>query len=226
MWFDVPQRPNDWRKAERHLKASDPRLARVINAVGPCTLTPRRDNFVVLCKAIFTQQISTAVATVLFSRFRNLFPMRRPTPQRVVDVLNGDESRLKSVGLSRQKRAYLLDLAEKFAAGHIPTRSFARMDDERIIESLTQVKGVGRWTAEMFLIFVLNRPDVLPVDDLGLQKGVQMLNGWREMPTKQQVADACAAWHPWRTVGTWYMWRGWDELLKLSNGQKEGARGK
>ncbi len=184
-------------------------MKKLIARVGPCTLHPRRDYFVVLCKAIFTQQISTKVATTLFGRFRDQFPLRRPTPARVATFLtHGDEQLIRTCGLSRQKRAYVLDLAERFAAGDIQTRRFARMADEEIIESLTRVKGVGRWTAEMFLIFVLNRPDVLPVDDLGLREGVKVAYGLDERPGAQALTELGDRWRPHRTIATWYLWRG------------------
>ena len=208
MWFDRPNSQPDWQPAMRHLGRADPVLARVIDRVGPCTLHPRRDYFVVLCKAIFTQQISTAIATILFNRFRDLFPQRRPTPPRVLEVLtDGDEQALRGCGLSRQKRAYLIDLARHFVDGRIPTRRLSRMDDEQVIEALVGVKGIGRWTAEMFLIFTLNRPDVLPVDDLGLREGVRALYGLDERPLASALIARGEAWRPYRSIATWYVWR-------------------
>jgi DNA-3-methyladenine glycosylase II len=208
MWFETPQRAPDWAPAIRHLRR-DPVMRGIIQRVGPCTLHPRRDYFVVLCKSIFTQQISTAVATTLFGRFRELFPMRRPTPARVVAALtNGNAQALRGCGLSRQKHSYLLDLSQRFVAGQVPTRKFAAMTDEQIIESLVQVKGIGRWTAEMFLIFVLNRPDVLPVDDLGLREGAKRFYRLSERPRAAELTALGERWRPWRTVATWYLWRG------------------
>ena len=208
MWFEQDGDAGVWRPAVRHLAAADPALARVIERVGRCTLAPRRDYFVVLCKAIFTQQISTAVATVLFGRFRDLFPQRRPTPPLVLEALRTQPADvMKYCGLSRQKAAYIKDLAEHFIDNRIPTRRLARMDDEAVVEALVNVNGIGRWTAEMFLIFTLNRPDVLPVDDLGLQEGVRELRGLAERPRAKALAGMCEAWRPWRTVATWYLWR-------------------
>jgi DNA-3-methyladenine glycosylase II len=207
MWFDRPPGVPDWSAAEAHLRRADPALAGVIDRVGPCTLAPRRDYFVVLCKAIFTQQISTVVATTLFGRFRDLFPGRRPTPGRVLDVLRGDPAVLRGCGLSRQKTSYLADLAAHFADGRIPTRRLAGMGDERVIEALTAVRGIGRWTAEMFLIFTLNRPDVLPVDDLGLRVGVGALDGLAERPPAAHVTARAERWRPYRSIATWYLWR-------------------
>jgi DNA-3-methyladenine glycosylase II len=213
MWFNRPPRRPDWRAAERHLRKADPRLAAVIKRVGPCTLVPRRDYFVVLCKAIFTQQISTKVAATLFARFRDLFPMRRPTPGLVIQLLhtNGGESAagvMRACGLSRQKASYLLDLARHFHEQRVPTRRLSRMSDEQVIDALVHVRGIGRWTAEMFLIFTLNRPDVLPVDDLGLCEGVRNLDGLPSRPTGKQVTARGEVWRPYRSIATWYLWRG------------------
>jgi DNA-3-methyladenine glycosylase II len=205
MSFKRSRKVSPWKPAVRHLRQADPVLAGLIDRVGPCTLSPRRDYFVALCRAILAQQVSTTVARIFFARFRLLFPRQRPTPQAV--LLLSDEP-LRGVGLSRQKLGYLRDLAGRFAAGQIPTRRFARMSDEEIIQSLLPIKGVGRWTAEMFLIFVLNRPDLLPVDDLGVKKGVQRAYGLKELPDAERMKALAEPWRPWRTVATWYLWRG------------------
>ncbi|MCC7349708.1 MAG: DNA-3-methyladenine glycosylase 2 family protein [Phycisphaerales bacterium] len=210
MWFEDSKVCPPWNAAARALAKADPKLGRLIATVGPCTLRRRRDYFVVLAKAIFSQQISTAVARVLFARFRKQFPAGRPTPQRVLDLLSKNPQAARRCGLSRQKEAYLLDLARHFVTGEIPTRRFARMEDEQIIQSLVRVKGVGRWTAEMFLIFVLNRPNVLPVDDLGLRKGIQKLRRLKELPKPKQCTQIGRRWHPHRSLATWYLWRSLD----------------
>ena len=208
MWFTEPARRPDWTAAVAHLAGVDPVLAGVIAAVGPCTLHPRRDHFVVLCKAIFSQQISVAGATTLFGRFRDHFPQRRPTPGRVIDFLTtADADVIKRCGLSRQKQAYVLDLARRFRDRDVPTARFGRMDDEQIIAALTATKGIGRWTAEMFLIFVLNRPDVLPVDDLGLRKGFQRAYGLGGLPGLDELRRLAQPWRPFRSIATWYLWR-------------------
>jgi DNA-3-methyladenine glycosylase II len=204
MWFDSTDANDRWAPAIKHLCKVDPVMRRIIAATGPCTLRPRRDYFVVLCKSIFSQQISTTVAAVLFGRFRNLFPLRRPTPAR---VQNGPPDRLAGCGLSRQKQAYILDLARHFVDRKIPTARLQACDDEQIIQSLTQVKGIGRWTAEMFLIFVLNRTDLLPVDDLGLRKGVQLAYGLPDMPAADQLKTRAEIWRPYRSIATWYLWK-------------------
>jgi DNA-3-methyladenine glycosylase II len=208
MWFDSADLQPDWDIAQKHLSKVDPVLRSIIKKVGPCTLHRRRDYFVVLCQSIFSQQISVAVAATLFKRFRNQFPRQRPTPARVIELLTRlQEQNLTGYGLSRQKMAYVLDLARHFETGKLKTRDFARMDDERIIQALTDVKGIGRWTAEMFLIFVLNRPDVYPVDDLGLRKSVQRAYALPEMPTVKQLHQIAEKWKPYRSLATWYLWR-------------------
>jgi DNA-3-methyladenine glycosylase II len=207
MWFEEPPTTPDWRLARAHLAGVDPVMKRIIRRVGPCTLAPRRDYFVVLCKSIFTQQISTRIATILYGRFSDHFPRRRPTPHLVLRVLTGDDAVAKRCGLSKQKRSYLLDLARHFADGEIPTRQIPRMSDEEIIQSLVRVKGIGRWTAEMFLIFVLNRPDVLPVDDLGLREAVKAAYGLAERPAASDLRAIAEKWQPYRTLATWYLWR-------------------
>jgi DNA-3-methyladenine glycosylase II len=208
VWFEQHVNGVDWLPAVRHLNRVDPALGRVIQKVGPCTLAPRRDYFVVLCKAIFTQQISTAVAAVLFGRFRELFPRRRPTPALVLEALRREPAEvIRRCGLSRQKAVYLQDLAQHFVDNRIPTRRLARMDDEAVIEALVNVNGIGRWTAEMFLIFTLNRPDVLPVDDLGLREGVRVIYRLGERPAAKLLTEMGERWRPWRSVATWYVWR-------------------
>jgi DNA-3-methyladenine glycosylase II len=211
--IDLKARPAcpGWTGAERHLSKVDPILRRIIRRVGPCTLAPRKDYFAALCQSILNQQISTQVAIVIYNRFRDLFPRRRPTPEALLQI---DDVTLRGVGLSRQKLLYLRSLAEAFASGNVPVRRFNRMDEE-IIQSLIPVKGIGRWTVEMFLMFVLNRPDVLPVDDLGLKKGVQQAFGLPELPKAPEIIDLAQSWRPYRTVATWYLWRtGWPDMLK------------
>lgn len=205
MWFNTPANSPDWSPAIAHLRRADPVLAAIIDRVGPCTLHPRRDYFVALCKSICTQQVSTVVATIIFARFRLLFPRQQPTPQRLLTLT---DDQLRAVGFSRQKVSYLRDLAVHFVDNRIPTRRFARMTDEQIIESLLPIKGVGRWTAEMFLIFVLNRPDLLPVDDLGIRKSAQSAYRLAALPDAETLLALAAPWRPWRTIATWYLWRG------------------
>jgi DNA-3-methyladenine glycosylase II len=204
MWFENPPTVSTWDQAVSHLVAADPILAKAIGRVGPCTLAPRRDYFTSLCRAIFAQQLSTAVANVLFGRFTKLFGRGKPTPKKVLAL---SDEQLISTGLSRQKRSFIRDLALKFADGEVPVKKFPDMSDEEIVQALLPVKGIGRWTVEMFLIFVMNRPDVWPIDDLGVRKVVMQLYGLRKLPEGPKLIKLAEPWRPWRTVATWYLWR-------------------
>ncbi|HEY1922781.1 MAG TPA: hypothetical protein VGG44_08435, partial [Tepidisphaeraceae bacterium] len=156
----MTRKTNKWSVARKHIAKADPIMGKIATAVGPCTLKPNRDHFSMLCKSIYSQQISTVVAGVLFGRFKERFPRKRPTPEHALKLLNhADPNHLQGCGLSRQKRKYLIDLSEHFVNGKIPSRRLSRMSDEEVIEALTAVNGIGRWTAEMFLMFVLNRED-------------------------------------------------------------------
>src|SRR5450432_534253 len=210
MWYVKSKTKPDWSAATHYLRRADPKLAKMIKKVGPCTIVPRRDYYPFLCVCIFNQQISMKIAAILYGRFRDLFPRRKPHPKHLLDLHERDELWIKKCGVSRQKREYLLDLSRKFIEGKIPTRKFARMSDEEVIESLTQIKGIGRWTAEMFLMFVLDRPDVLPVDDLGLREAVKRLYNLRERPDAKKLRKIAESWRPWRSIATWYLWRGME----------------
>jgi DNA-3-methyladenine glycosylase II len=207
----MTKKSNQWSAARKHLGEADPIMRKIATAVGPCTLKPNRDHFSMLCKSIYSQQISTVVAAVLFGRFKERFPRKRPTPDHALKLLNhSDPNHLQGCGLSRQKRKYLIDLSEHFLSGKIPSRRLSRMSDEEVIESLTAVNGIGRWTAEMFLIFVLNREDVLPVDDLGLQKAVKSAYRLKHLPKKAELTKMAEPWRPYRSIATWYLWRAAD----------------
>jgi DNA-3-methyladenine glycosylase II len=159
-----------------HFKKHDPKMANVIHKVGPLRLQRNRNYFVVLCRSIVSQQISTAAADTIFTRFQKLFEGKAPTPERVAGL---KDTSLRTAGLSRQKAAYLKDLSRRFLDGSIRPRQLNYMGNEEVVGRLTGVHGIGRWTAEMFLIFSLNRLDVLPVDDLGLRVAVQTIYGMK-----------------------------------------------
>jgi DNA-3-methyladenine glycosylase II len=222
----VAKSAGDRSAAAAYLADSDPVIARVIEQVGPCLMRPRRDYFLTLCRAIFSQQISTRIAAILFERFCALFPGRRPTPAAVLAAFNGPaaETTVRACGLSRQKKLYLIDLARHFADGRIPTRRLTRMSDEQVIEALTAVHGIGRWTAEMFLMFVLNRPDVLPVDDLGLRHAVRVFYRLRDLPDAARTRRIGQSWSPWRSVATWYLWRGLERYQREKAAAKPAAK--
>jgi DNA-3-methyladenine glycosylase II len=198
----------DWKAGSRHLCKIDPVLKKLIAIHGPCKLKRRKDYFVALCRAILAQQVSTIVARVFFNRLCDQFPRRRPTPKRVIEFLRtGDPETIRKTGISRQKQTYLIDRAEHFAAGKLKTAKFASMEDEELIAALDDVRGIGRWTAEIFLMFVLNRPDVFPVDDLGLRKGAQRAFGLKELPTIAELREMGERWKPHRSLASWYLWR-------------------
>lgn len=191
-------------EAGRRLAASDPVMQTIISLVGPCMLQPRRHSFSVLCDSIISQQLSAAVAEAIYDRFATLYPRRRPTPEAVAAT---PLPRLRSVGLSGQKAKYLKDLAAGFLDGRVQPHWLIRQSNEEIIAALTSVHGIGRWTAEMFLIFSLNRLDVLPVDDLGIKKAIRRWYGLRSLPKPDRVRAIGKAWHPYESVASWYLWR-------------------
>lgn len=210
MFFPTPPARPDWSAAVRRLRR-DPVMKRIIARVGPCTLAPRRDYFIALCQSIYAQQISTRIATTLFARFAAEFPRKTPTPARVAAALSPGgwaDEKIRRCGLSRQKRQYVLDLARHFADRRINAHKLHTLEDEAVIDALTDIHGVGRWTAEMFLIFVLNRPDVLPVDDLGLRESARRFYGLHERPRADVLRQIAEPWRPFRSIATWYLWRG------------------
>lgn len=185
-------------------------MAAVIRRVGPLRLRRNRNTFIVLCKSIIAQQISTSAAETITRRFHGLFESRRPTPARLLAL---PEASLRSAGLSRQKTEYLRDLSGKFLGGDIRPHRLRFLADEEVIDGLTRVRGIGRWTAEMFLIFSLNRPDVLPVDDLGFRAAVKNIYAMKSHPSTATVRALGEKWRPLRTVAVWYAWRSLDARI-------------
>jgi DNA-3-methyladenine glycosylase II len=183
---------------------SHPVMRRIIARVGPCQLKRDPRYFVTLCDSIISQQLSGRVAEVIFERFAARYPHHRPTPARVAAT---PVARLRTAGLSGQKARYLKELARGFVDGKIRPHRFARQSNEEIIETLTAIHGIGRWTAEMFLMFSLNRLDVLPVDDLGIQKAIQKAYGFRSLPKPATMRKIGRPWHPYETIASWYLWR-------------------
>ena len=188
----------------------DPRMGELIARVGPIHHEPRRlPTFRALAQAIVHQQLSGKAAGTILSRFQALYPSRTfPEPE---DVVATPMEVLRSVGLSRPKSSYMLDLASRAVAGKIPsTEQCDTMTDGDLIHLLTEIKGIGAWTVEMMLIFNLGRPDVLPIHDLGVQNGYQKAYGKRQRPTSEQLARAGRKWSPHRTLATLYLWRAVD----------------
>jgi DNA-3-methyladenine glycosylase II len=196
--------PLDYTKARRHLARRDPILRDLMRAHGPCGLAARRhaDPFKALIRAIVGQQLSTKAAATIFSRFEALYPAF-PTP---AQVMGTSDALLRGVGLSGQKLGYLRDLGSRIETGPLSLDLLNEMDDESVVVALTQVKGIGRWTAEMFLMFRLLRPDVLPVGDLGIVKAVQRAYKLRKAPNAERLTRIGEAWRPYRSVACWYLW--------------------
>jgi 3-methyladenine DNA glycosylase/8-oxoguanine DNA glycosylase len=200
------------RHAIAHL-SSDPVMSALIQKVGPLQLRPKRlPPFQSLTHAIIHQQLNSKAAGTILERFKRLFPDDEfPTPGPVAKT---SVDRLRTAGLSRPKAAYIIDLARRCNAGLIPNLSDCdHLDDEAIIATLTEIKGIGRWTVEMFLIFNLGRPDVLPVHDLGVRRGFQIAYGKRSLPTPEQLAKHGGRWAPYRTHAARYLWRAVDSAV-------------
>lgn len=188
----------------RRLGLADPVMASLIERIGGCSLRPRREYFATLCDSILSQQLSPVAAATIYRRFARLYPRRRPTPRAVAET---SVARLRAVGLSPQKATYIKDLARGFAGGTIRPRRFAQQDNEAIIAELVAIRGIGRWTAEMFLIFALNRLDVLPVDDLGIQKAVKRWYTLKRLPGADKLRAIARPWAPHESLACWYLWQ-------------------
>jgi DNA-3-methyladenine glycosylase II len=198
--------------AAAHLIRADAHLGAVIERIGPCTMGHETDAWRALSSSIIGQQVSVFAARAIRGRFVTLGSGDYVTP---AEVLTMDDETLRGAGLSRNKVLSLRDLARHFAEKLIDPQRFTQMDDEAVIEALIPVRGIGRWTAEMFLIFSLQRPDVLAVDDQGLRNAMQKLYELPERPTPQQMRDIAEPWRPWRSVAAWYLWRSLDNEPKI-----------
>ncbi len=196
--------PDHVARALRHLRKSDPVLAEVIRRVGPFQLEPRRGRFQSLVRSILAQQISTAVARSMLRKLEAHLAPNKLTPGSLGQLSFDD---LRGLGLSRQKASYLQDLTEKVVNKTVRLHRVHRLTDEEIIDELTQVKGIGRWTVQMFLIFCLGRPDVFAPDDFGLRSAIQRLYGLSELPKRAEAEEIAAPWRPHATVASWYLWR-------------------
>jgi DNA-3-methyladenine glycosylase II len=194
-------------QARRYLIRKDPVLGRVIRKVGPCTLAAlaQQPPFVALTEAIASQQLSVKAADTIFARFCALFaPDGVPCADRLLQL---DDEALRGAGFSRAKVIFLRDLATRVVERRLHLEALHELDDHQVIEQLTAVKGIGVWTAEIFLMFRLQRPDVFPADDLGLVKAAQRVYGLRQRPTRKKLLEMAEAWRPYRSVAAWYLWR-------------------
>jgi len=191
------------KEATKYLK-KDPKIAKIILQVGEYSVKITKNRYRSLVEAIVAQQLSGPVADSILKKFRKLYKSDFPKP---TVVLQTSDKKLRTVGLSKMKIVYIKELSKKIESRNLNMRNFSSMEDEQIIEHLTNVKGIGRWTAEMFLIFSMGRLDVLPVGDLGLKKGIQLIYSLNKLPTEEQIRPLAESWRPYRTVATWYIWK-------------------
>ena len=189
----------------KYLSRVDPQLEIVINTVGKYSIRLRTDAFQSLVESIIYQQLAGSAANVIYTRFIKYYDNMMPTP---MDIISTSDMELKSkIGLSSKKVQYLKDLATKIAERKLSLDLLTTLSDEEVIDQLIQVKGIGRWTAEMFLIFCLGRPDVLPVTDLGIRKAMHNIYSLSELPKPAEMLAIAQPWRPHRTVATWYLWK-------------------
>ena len=191
------------KKAVKFLK-KDPKFAKIIMQVGDYNVKITKNRYQSLVEAIISQQLSGYAANSIIKKFRKLYKSKFPKPR---DVIKTSDSKLRTTGLSKMKIVYIKELSKKIESKELNMRKISTQSDEQVIEVLTDVKGIGRWTAEMFLIFSLGRLDILPVGDLGLKKGIQSMYSLKELPQKEQIEQLAESWKPYRTVATWYIWK-------------------
>ncbi|OMG74739.1 DNA-3-methyladenine glycosylase family protein [Burkholderia ubonensis] len=204
---DVVVRPAYWDKACADLVKRDRIMKKLIPKFGPAHLVKRGDPFVTLARSVVGQQISVASAQSVWASIEAASP--KLAPQQVIKL---GPDKLIACGLSKRKTEYILDVAQHFVSGALHVDKWTSMEDEDVIAELTQIRGISRWTAEMFLIFNLSRPDVLPLDDPGLIRAISVNYFSGEPVTRSEAREVAANWEPWRTVATWYMWRSLDSL--------------
>jgi DNA-3-methyladenine glycosylase II len=191
------------KEATKFLK-KDPKFAKIISQVGEYNVKITKNRYQSLVEAIIAQQLSGSAAESILKKFKKLYKTKFPKP---IDVIKTSDSKLRSAGLSKMKVSYIKDLSKKIEQNQLNMRKISTKSDEYVIEQLTSVRGVGRWTAEMFLIFSLGRLDVLPVGDLGLKKGIQLMYSFDDLPDEKKIEQLAETWRPYRTVATWYLWK-------------------
>jgi DNA-3-methyladenine glycosylase II len=215
----------DYQSAGRALMRQDPILGAIIKKHGPCGLGAARDrfdHFAMLVRAIVFQQLSTKAATTIHGRLIASLPGATLTSQALAALT---DEQMRTAGISRQKAGYLKDLCDKVSSGAVPLDALDAMTDDEVIGALTKVKGIGRWSAEMFLIFRLQRPDVLPLGDLGILNAIQKAYRLRKKPTAARMSKLGEAWKPYRSVASWYLWRSLDnEPVKTATAKEKASR--
>jgi DNA-3-methyladenine glycosylase II len=197
--------PDYWEEAKAELMKRDRIMRKLIPQFGDLQLVGRGEPFVTLARSIVGQQISVKAAQAIWERLMEACPKMTPVAMQKLGL-----EKLAAVGLSKRKAEYLTDLSRHFRDGSVHEKDWSAMDDEAVIAELVQIRGIGRWTAEMFLIFNLLRPNILPLDDLGLLRGISVNYFSGEPVSRSDAREVAANWEPWRTVATWYMWRALD----------------
>jgi DNA-3-methyladenine glycosylase II len=196
-------------RAARHLRRHDPVLGAVIARVGPCAIVPRGDPYRYLVRAVLFQQITGHAGRAIEGRLKAAYGGKLPSPDK---LRAAPAPKLRGVGLSRQKIASLHAIATAFDDGTLVNRRLARLDDEAVIEAVTQLRGVGEWTAHMMLMMSLGRPDVLPVGDYGVRKAARDLYGLADLPKPKELVAIAEPWRPYRSIAAWYLWRSMDAV--------------
>ncbi len=191
--------------AVAHLRAADPVLARLVDRIGPYAMSYRRPVFETLVRSIVFQQLNGRAAATIFGRFQGA--CGRVTPEAVLAL---KMPRLRKIGLSQQKASYVRDLASRTRDGSVRFAGLSKLSDEEVVAHLTAVKGVGVWTVQMFLMFAMRRPDVLPTADYGIRVAMKKAYGLDDLPKPASMTEIAQPWRPWRTVACWYLWRSLD----------------
>ena len=197
-----------WQKGVRYLKRSDSILARIIDRVGPVKFELEDNHYEAVVGSIIFQQLAGSAARAILNRFKQLYGGRVPSPR---EYLSTDVEKLRGSGLSPQKISYIKDLAERLESGALDLKRLETLPDEEALNELDNVRGIGRWTAEMFLIFKLGRTDVLPVDDLGLRKAAQKAYRLRTLPKRDRFEQLAEKWHPYSSISTFYLWKSMEK---------------
>ena len=205
----TPFDENGRARARRTLMRRDPILAAVIRRVGPCSMEHRGDPYRMLLRSVIYQQLAGAAARTIDGRLRAPWRGRYPRPEL---LLAAPDAQLRAAGLSRQKIAAVRAVAQAFAAGDVSNRRLRAMDDEAVVSAVTQIHGIGEWTAHMLLMFSLARPDVLPVGDYGIRKGAMQLYRLRDLPKPRELEALAEPWRPYRSIASWYLWRVVDTI--------------
>lgn len=202
--FDSLSDRKVWKKAAAHLRKKDVKLGKVIERIGDVTLEWGPRHYEALVRSFIAQQISGSAADSIYSKFTGLYRGRMPTPR---EFLRTPEKKVRSVGISPQKYSYIKDLSQRIESGTLSLEDMRHLSDEEVVVKLDEVKGIGRWTAEMFLMFSLGRVNIFPADDLGVQKAIQKVYGLRKLPSRKRMHELSREWNPYRSIATIYLWR-------------------